>query len=296
VSLGVERPTHNHIARNIVIRDNVFVAETNMVLSFARSSGCTFTGNTLFAPGKITVSPPNAIAVWTNNLVVRDGFGKNNAPQAFTIGDAMPPTPAPGRRTYPVAVVRVPQPPVLDGEIGADEWPGALQSIDREPSRWSASGAPAFAEFAYDDQCLYVAVNVVLFDIGKLRQGESWGTDDGAEICIAGATSTFVLRGFANGAFRSVADAGAPADAAERVAKAVRFAAKPYGKTKGDWKSGWRGEWAIPFEALGLKPAPGLKVAFNLGLFRAEDGVWRCLEGTQAENWRLDQAVLIQLK
>jgi hypothetical protein len=168
--------------------------------------------------------------------------------------------------------------------------------VDREPSRWGASGAPAFVRLAYDDQCLYVAVNVVLFDIGKLSSGDVWGRDDGAEICIAGDKGTFVLRGFAGGAWASVADAGVPAEAAERLGKAARFAAKPYGKTKGDWKSGWRGEWAIPFAALGVRPTPGAKVAFNFGLYRAEDGVWRCLEGTLAENWRLEQAVQLQFK
>ena len=296
VSIGVERPTHNHIASDLIIRDNVFVAEADMSLSFARSRRCAFTGNTLFAPGKVTVSPPNAISAWSRNVVMQAGVDKGGAPQAFSISDAMPAAAAPGRRTYPVAVVRAPQPPALDGEIGTEEWPGALQSIDREPSRWSASGAPAFAEFAYDEQCLYVAVNVVLFDIGKLSTGSAWGKDDGAELCIAGDAGTFVLRGFAGGTRVSAADAGVPADVAERLGQAARFVAKPYGKTKGDWKSGWRGEWAIPFEALGIKPEAGKKVAFNLGLYRAEDGVWRCLEGTLAENWRLDQAVQLQFK
>ena len=296
VSIGVERPVHNHIASDLIIRDNVFVAETNMALSFPRSRRCAFTGNTVFAPGKITVSPPNAISVWTNNVVIHDGLGKGGVPQVFSISDAMPSASAPGRRTYPVSVVRVSQPPVLDGEVGAGEWPSGLQSIDREPMRWSASGAPAFAKFAYDDQCLYVAVNVVLFDIGKLSKGNRWGKDDGAEICIAGDKGTFVLHGFADGSCVSVADAGVSAEAAARFGQATRFAAKPYGKTTGDWKSGWRGEWAIPFDALGRKPVSGLKVAFNLGLYRAEDGIWRCLEGTLAENWRLDQAAQIQLK
>jgi len=296
VSVGVERPTHNHIVSDVIVRDNVFIAETNMTLSFPRSRRCTFTGNTVFAPGKIYVSPPNAIMVWSNNIVIADGLGKGSVPQAFNIGDAMPVAAAPGRRTYPVTVVRAVHAPVLDGEIGAEEWPGSFQGIDREPSRWGASGAPAFVKIAYDDECLYVAVNVVLFDIGKLNKGSTWGKDDGAEVCIAGDKGTFVLRGFADGSFASVTDAGAPAEAAERLFKTVRFMAKPYGKTKGDWKSGWRGEWAIPFAALGIKPVQGTKVAFNLGLFRAEDGVWRCLEGTQAENWRLDQAVQIQFK
>jgi hypothetical protein len=296
VSVGVERPVHNHIASDLVIRDNVFVAEGDLSLSFPRSRRCAFTGNTVFAPGRITVSPPNAVTAWSNNVVMHGGLDKAGRAQAFSIGDALPAAEAPGRRTYPVPVARVTQPPTLDGEIGAEEWPGALQSIDREPSRWSASGAPAFAELAYDDQRLYVAVNVVLFDIGKLSKGGRWGQDDGAELCVAGDKGTFILRGFADGTSASVSDAGVSPEAADKLGRATTFVAKPYGKSKGDWKSGWRGEWAIPFEALGVAPAAGRKVGFNLGIYRAEDGVWRCLEGTQAENWRLDRAVQIQFK
>jgi hypothetical protein len=296
VAIGIERPTHNHIARNIIIRGNVFVAETDMTLSFQRSGDCTFTGNTLFAPGKITVSPPNAIKLWTDNIVIRSGVEKDGVPRPFTIDDAMPPTPSPGRRTTPISVARVPQPPKLDGEIGWEEWPGGLLNLDREPSRWSASGAPVFAAIAYDDRCLYVAVNVVLFDATKLRQGSTWGQADGAEVCIAGGQAVFVIRGFADGTMQSLPDGGASAAAAESLGKAVRFAAKPYGTARDGRKSGWRGEWAIPFDALGLKPAPGLKVAFNLGIFRAEDEVRRCLEGTLAENWRLDQAAILLFK
>jgi len=297
VSIGVERPTHNHIARNLIIRDNVFIAETNMTLSFQRSGGCTFQGNTLFVPGNITIGQPSAIKLWTNNVVFRNGVDKAGAPQPFTIADAMPPVPTPARRTYSAAAERLAQPPTLDGEIGWDEWPRAMLNLDREPSRWSASGAPVYAKLAYDDQCLYVAVNVAMFEADKLRTGTKWGRDDGAEVCIAGKTPdgksvTFVVHGFANGTFESVTLAGAPADAAERLGKAVRFAAKPYGKAMG----GWRSEWAIPWDALGLKPAPGQKIAFNLGVRRTEDGVWRSYEGTLTQNWRLDQAGTMQLK
>ena len=69
VSLGIERPTHNHITTQITLRDNVFISPTNMILSFQRSSGATFSNNIVVAPGKISVSPPNAVKVWTNNLV-----------------------------------------------------------------------------------------------------------------------------------------------------------------------------------------------------------------------------------
>jgi len=296
VSIGVERPTHNHIAREIIIRDNTFIAEGNMTLSFQRSSDCTLTGNLLFAPGKIAVSPPNAIKLWANNVVYRGGADPGAAPQAFTINEALPAAPPPARRTTPIQVPRATQPPILDGEIGWEEWPGNQFSVERESSRWNGRGAPVFARVAYDDRNLYLAVNVVLFDVAKLRKGTKWGEDDGVEVSLAGAAGTIVLRGSAEGTVQGSTVAGVPAEVAERVAQTVRLAAVPYGKTKDDWKSGWRTEWAIPFDALGLKPAPGLKLAFNLGVFRSEDGVSRCLEGTLAENWRLEQAATLQLK
>ncbi len=295
VSLGVERPIHNHIASDLIIRDNVFVAEANMSLSFPRSRRCAFTGNTLFAPGKVTLSPPNAVSVWSNNVVFHQGVGKDGAPQAFSIADAMPAADAPGRRTWPFTAARVAIAPVIDGEIGTEEWATAPSTgVDREPSRWGASGAPAFARLAFDDANLYVAVNIVLFDINKLSKGRAWGKDDGVEICIAGDKGTYVLHGFADGTCSSVTDAGVPAEAAAALGQTARYAAKPYGKTKDDWKSGWRCEWSIPLSSLGIKPEPGKKVAFNLGLYRAEDAIWRCLEGTCAETWRLEQAAQIQ--
>lgn len=301
VSIGVERPIHNHIASRTLIRDNVFVAEAGMTLSFARSRDITFQNNILFAPGEIRVQPPAAIKVWTNNVVYRNGLAKDGAPQAFTINDAMPPTQPPARRNYSATTERVAQPPVIDGEIGWDEWPHKLYDLDRAPSRWSATGAPVFAKLAYDDQCLYVAINAIVFDITQLSKGTTWGKNDGAEVCITGKTpdgkpTTFVIHGYAGGTVESVTLAGAPAEAAAALGKAVRFAAKPYGKTKGDWKSGCRYEWAIPWDAIGLKPAPKKKIAFNLGTFRAEDKVWRCWEGTLRQNWRLDQAGTLQLK
>ena len=81
----------------------------------------------------------------------------------------------------------------------------------------------------------------------------------------------------------------ASVEATQRLGKGVRFAAKA-------WLAGWRGEWAIPFGALGLKPEPGLKVPFNLAVYRREDEVWRCWEGTLKETWRLDQAGTLQFK
>ncbi len=297
VSVGVERPTHNHIARNTIIRDNVFIADGDMSLSFARSAGCTVERNTLFVPGTLKVSPTSAITKWSDNVVFHGGVGKDGAAQAFTIDDAMPASPKPQRRTWALPVVRAPQAPTIDGDVRPDEWPGQNQRLDRGVTRDPAAGAPVFFRMCYDDRCLYVMVTMVMFDTKRMRSGTQWGHDDGAEVCIAGRTAvgrpaTFVLHGFACGKVESVTLAGAPAADAERLGRAVRFATKNWKK----WGGGWYGEWAIPFDALGLKPAPGLKVAFNLGAFRGEDEVWTCWEGTLAENWRLDQAGMLQLK
>jgi len=297
VAMGVERPVQNHIARNSVIRNNVFVAEGDMSLTFARSSGCTFEGNTLFVPGALRIVQPTGIAVWKDNVIFRGGTAKDGSRRPFVVGGAMPEVPTPDRMAHSARTVRAAEPPTIDGQIGQKEWPGELLSLNREPSRWNAAGAPVFARLAYDDRSLYVAVHVTMFDVAALCKGGTWGQDDGAELSIAGTTSggnaaVFVLRGFAGGATASVTAAGAPEEAAAQLGKAARFAAKPFGKTRG----GWYGEWAIPFDALGLKPEKGVKIPFNLAVYRTEDEVWRCWEGTLGETWHVDQAGTLELQ
>ena len=293
VAIGVPTPTHNHISRNLTFRDNVFVVDKDMKLSFARSANCTFERNTLFVPGKLDIHTPNAVTSWKDNVIFRGGLGKDGVSQPFTIDAAMPPVKPPGRRGV-ASIVRVSKAPTLDGEIGAEEWPGPALRLDRDPSRWGASGVPISGEVSHDDGFLYVAVSAGIYDIKKLREGTAWGKDDGAEIAIAGKSPdrkpvTFVIRGYPNGTVQSVTDAGAPADAAKQLEKTIRFATTT-------WRHGWRGEWSIPLNALGLKPTPGLKVPFNLVVFRSEDEIWRCWEGTLAETWQLDQAGTLQFE
>ena len=292
-AIGVEMPVLNHIARDITIRGNVFVSDGNMSLAFLRPAGCTFEQNVLFARGTIKFLTPNAITRWKDNLLFRDGMAAGGAAQPFTIGDAMPPVEKPRRRP-PAVAFRVKQAPTLDGQIGLEEWPASGLSIDRDPSRWGASGVPIGANLCYDDQCLYVGVSTGYYQIHKLRKGTRWGQDDGAEIALGGRLpdgrpATFVIRGYPNGAVQSVTDGGAPRDAAERLGSQVRFATTT-------WHHGWRGEWAIPLAAMGLKPAPGLEVPFNLSVYRSEDNVWRSWEGTMSETWRLDRAGVLRFK
>lgn len=301
VAVGVPMPTHNHITRNITVRDNVFIAEGDMTVSFQRSVGCAFERNTLFVPGKLSVRQANGIRVWKDNVIYGGGGAKDGVPGPFTISDALPSEPTPGRKTWSAEAARVPAAPAIDGEIKTTEWPGKLLTLDREPSRFSVGGAPAMAKFAFDDTCLYVAANVTMFGPATVSTNSVWGKDDGVEICIAGKTpdgkpATFIVRGYPCGALQSATDAGAPADAAERLGKATRFAARPIPGPSGLFGKGWRGEWAIPFAALGLNPAIDRQTAFNMAAFYSEFGEWHCWEGTLGENWRLGEAGTIQFR
>ncbi len=99
VSVGVARPSHNHIATNITIRGNVFIAEGDMSLSFQQPAGCTVEGNTFFAPGKLSVALPGAVTVWKDNAVFHSGTGQDGSPQPFTIDDRLPPAAQPQQMT-----------------------------------------------------------------------------------------------------------------------------------------------------------------------------------------------------
>jgi Right handed beta helix region len=68
LSLRVNWPSHNHMATNNIIRDNVFIVTDNARLTFPRSSGYTVEGNVLYATGKILIQNPAAVTTWSHNL------------------------------------------------------------------------------------------------------------------------------------------------------------------------------------------------------------------------------------
>lgn len=296
VSINVSRPIHNHIARNTVIRDNVFITDEDMTLSFQSSAKFTFEGNTLITPGRIRIVSPNAVTTWKNNKIFSGGRGKDNVSQGFKIDSAMPPVSIPSPKTRPIEVIRALKAPVLDGELAVDEWTGEYQRLDREPSRMPYSGAPVIVKFSRDNKYLYIGVLTAMFDISNISQGDKWGKDDGLEISIRGFDKgkpvTYVIRGYVNGTVQSVTDAGATEQAAQRLKKGVRYVAKVMEKPR----KGWIAEWAIPLDALGLKLKPDMKVLFNMCAFINEYDNWHCWEGTQGETWEVDKAGMLQFK
>ena len=299
VAVGVPMPTHNHITCNTTVRNNVFIADGDMTVSFQRSVGATFEDNLLFVPGQLKVRMPNAIKVWQGNVVYHGGADKAGAPQPFTIDDAQPALPQVGPKDYPIEAERTAAAPTVDGDLAADEWPAKVRTLDRDPSRQPAAGAPCSVRLSYDDECLYLGCTVTMFAPAKLSLGSSWGQDDGLEFSLRGhgpegRDCAFVLRGYADGSQESSTAAGAPAAAAEALGQAARFAVKEL--KRGGLGRGWQAEWAIPWAALGLKPEAGLTVPFNLAVYKSEFGEQHWWEGTGAESWRLEEGGRLKLK
>ena len=69
LSLGIARPSHNHMARKNTIRNNVFVVEGDATLTFPRSSEYTVEKNVVVAGGKITFTNPDAVTVLKDNVL-----------------------------------------------------------------------------------------------------------------------------------------------------------------------------------------------------------------------------------
>jgi hypothetical protein len=75
LSIGVVRPSHNHMARNNTIRNNVFVNDGDIQITFPRCSGFAFEKNVLRAGGQITLDNYEAV-VKSDGNVLFSGRGK----------------------------------------------------------------------------------------------------------------------------------------------------------------------------------------------------------------------------
>ncbi|MEI8371520.1 MAG: sugar-binding protein [Planctomycetota bacterium] len=177
---------------------------------------------------------------------------------------------------------------------GEGEYPAAVLTMKQTPAREDINGSPASAKVFHDGKSLYVIITVPFKDGGNLSKGEQWVQDDAAEVCFCDASNTqagptFVIHGFASGKHESTTNGGATEDAAEKLGKAVKYAAKID-------KQSWTGEWAIPFEAAGLKYKPGMKLSFNLGAWRSEDAEWIIWCGAEGPTYQLENGGKLTLE
>lgn len=221
-------------------------------------------------------------------------------PVASTVrpAPARPPA-APAAKPQPrhaeaLRVPRVGTVPVIDGKVSAAEWSVPALPVRDTPARTPLAGKPATLRLAHDGTTLFVAVSVPLPAGAVLRRGAAWGHDDGAEVCFRDASGakpgpTFVLHGFAAGQLTSGTEAGASEAAASKLAAAARFAAV-IGPEE------WTGEWAIPLAGANITPAAGLKLGFNLGIWRSPTDEWLAWAGALGPNFQLDNTGTLLLE
>jgi Right handed beta helix region len=69
LSVGIVRPSHNHMALKNTIRNNVFVSDQDARLTFPRSSDYIFEKNVICAKGKIVFENPDALTTFRNNVL-----------------------------------------------------------------------------------------------------------------------------------------------------------------------------------------------------------------------------------
>lgn len=283
LSIGVARPTQNHMTLNCTIRNNVFIADGDVDLSFPRSSGIRFIDNMVQLNGKLNVNDPDAVAQWSGNLIVQSG---DISP---AIDDALPVAPR-ATRQNPVYtnVLALSKAPSLDGKMEGDEWPAGGISLGELPDQRRARGAPVTAKICADAENLYVAVAVVAMYPEDRKLGTVWGTDEGVEIAVQGTRAdgspvTYVLRGFTNGSFSCLPLAGASPEEADAFGKLVGYGAAVD-------RTIWRSEWRIPLAALRFVPKDRASVPLNITVYRSEDAQYIQWAGTLGETWDLTRA------
>ena len=69
LSVGIARPSHNHMAKRNTIRNNVFISDADARLTFPKSSDYTVEKNIVYAKGKIVLENPDAITALRNNVL-----------------------------------------------------------------------------------------------------------------------------------------------------------------------------------------------------------------------------------
>jgi len=69
LSVGVVRPSHNHMAKNNTIRNNVFISDADVRLTFPKSSDYTMEKNVIFAKDNIVLENPDAVTRLRDNVL-----------------------------------------------------------------------------------------------------------------------------------------------------------------------------------------------------------------------------------
>jgi hypothetical protein len=189
------------------------------------------------------------------------------------------------------AVTKLQKPVTIDATLS--EWGGTPMVIE-QGIQGEKTTPPSQAWLAYDDKALYVAIDNATDPKFPIHTTNQWGQDDAVEIAIknpaAGKNApTYVLRGFPNGFFESVDEAGATAAQTKAALQGVQYAGKIVEAKK------WTAEWRIPWTALGVDPTKQTSFPFNISIRKTANELWLMWQGTAGMTWAVDSAGTIEL-
>ena len=244
VTVGVPTPCHQHVSRDIHVRNNTFVTDGDMKISFANCVGCTFVGNALVSGGKIVPTDACRASVtnWSGNRAW--SAAKPGAP--VVRGCDLPPPERQKDRTP------LPAPRCggwkADGRLDDAEY-GEMRKLDRDARGIYLGAAPTFVRASHDGANLYVAFKTADFWTTPLACGETEGTDDAIR---------FTVNGRAFVAFYSGKVYALGADG-RRTPLADAFC----GQIRGGMGRLRVVECRLPFAQLGVEAKSGTRIPFN---------------------------------
>jgi hypothetical protein len=162
--------------------------------------------------------------------------------------------------------------PTLDGRLAPGEWDGgtaAPMPLAVTPDQHAIKGPGCQAWLRHDDTHLFVAARVPFGDRGKLVLSGGYGQADGIEMVLQDLSEAkpggrlIVLQGTLDGKHCGLTKQGNDWNRAQQLGEGSAYAV-----SVGDKE--WTCEWSVPLAAVGIAPAPGTRLAFNLGIRRLE--------------------------
>jgi len=180
----------------------------------------------------------------------------------------------------------------LDGFLDAGEWPDRMITLRQTVERREILGAPVTMRLVHDGSRLYVAMEVPVPDVARLRTGGMWGTNDGFEISFQGKDDEdapiYVVKCYAGGKCQSTTTAGASPEQASALQDGLEYAVEI-------GTEGWSAELCLPLKMIGHVPQEGAELAFNVGVRRVQTREWILWVGTKGESWAVEDAGVLRI-
>ena len=161
ITTDVGLPIHMHMGRGQIVRNNTFVIEGNIHLSFQGSRDCVFEGNRVCYSGTYSVASPDAIGKWKNNTFFGP-WGSREEP---------PP--------------EVPVQPVKRPEVKSSA-PGYRFSLDRDAEGRIYGSSPMNGDMWWDAAGLHIRLRIIHMMTDKVAIGKVWGEGDGVRFTVNG--------------------------------------------------------------------------------------------------------------